>query len=631
MLHSCLPPLASATGGKPHSYVMDPIICAAMSIAHPGAPHLRAKYGPTVFDGAVSEVLSVLQSPQLQKDPRVSHYGSIPHVHADDRNLLVDLLIRTETEAGGAGHFQFIENDLGLMEAAEEASLTAQLDVIPVPAGERAIMCQFGGRREAVFQTAQPDVIPVPAGERHIMCQFGRGRSRGPPIQAVTCVQNAIPDTVSIPLHLCHPILCGGDVTSCMGPGTAFQLLMGPKRQKMVRGVYVSPSEWYIEGLSRPRVEADGGVVYFDFKKYPGSHIPLTKTDPTLWATMCLTRIEEPKVFDAMIRKIDSRIVREIHRRIHLADEAQLDTVVSLCPSQFGQVGGGNTNDRWRCCSTCGRRFASVRGYERHACVNDAEEMRLHCAICDKTYATQGYLDRHIATAHGGRTTTRMTHHDRLEHTAQPNAPLHPEHGSSVPIASPFVVVDQPNGGMRHPPLHSEHRAPVPAVASPFVIVDCSNGIPTATAPIVCDAARRIVMFDEDPDGDEMVSKSDDYAAPEIQGITGVEILAIANTWSGPGQEFEMTYKEKNGSEKEKEYEVHGMLLRWDMSGRKPGPVVCYPGEEQEQQHCRRKKRSTTLRYCEEHLDCTDDNFVLRLEAIPPTSVFDSKRRKMNQ
>ena len=415
--------------------------------------------------------------------------------------------------------------------------------------------------------------------------QFGNNSERRfrNVVPHVSCVVNNIPEAVSVQLNLCHPVLCAG--SEVMVTGTAFQLVMGPKKSKVVRGVYLSPTEWYIEALTRPMVVTDDGVLHLDLKKYPGSHIPVTKSDPALWATMCLIRIDDPKVFDAMVRKIDTRIIREIYRRMH---PEVLETSVVVAPP---------LGARSRFCTTCSREFPGQRGFERHACTGrgGGEVIQFECGICKSVLTTQAYFDRHIAKHHGGRTSTKIMVHELAQGPLLPIAgTVHAHHdvddedlsmkGGAI-AASPFTVIDCTSHGWM--PLPSSAHAPAEEVVLP----------------------RRPMIYDEIPDDEE--------------GLSGTGILAIVHTWD-IGQEFMMFYKEKD--EGAEEYEAHGMLLRWDVTDESPGPVVCYLQDG----HLKKKKRNKH-HYHEEHMDCTSDFVVLRLVRLDPTTVFDPKRRKMNQ
>ena len=469
-----------------HSHVMVPIICAAMSIQHPGTTQLREKYGRVLFEGAVQEVRAVF--PQLQRLPRISILGSIPYVHADDQNALIDLLFQVYS---GGGNLQSIQSAVVMAEAAAlRPHPMLSTEHVPMP-----FVCQFSSRGVIGTNLSTPFTSPnavVVADVVHD--QFGknserRSRSDAPAVvPPSSCVFNNIPEAVSIQLSLCHPVLCAG--SEVMVTGTAFQLVMGPKKSKVVRGVYLSPTEWYIEALTRPMVVTDDGVLHLDLKNYPGSHIPVTKSDPALWATMCLIRIDDPKAFDAMLRKIDTRIIREIHRRMH-PEVAETSVVVA-------QLGA-----RSRFCSTCNREFPGQRGFDRHACTirGSGEVMTFECEICDKVLTTQAYLNRHISNKHGGRTSTKIMVHEQAQ-------------GPLLPIAE----------SVHHDDVDDEDpsMAGGAIAVSPFTFIDCTNGrMPrSSSAHVPADdvgPARRAVIYDAIPDDEESLS--------------GAEILAIAHTW----------------------------------------------------------------------------------------------------
>ena len=205
---------------------------------------------------------------------------------------------------------------------------------------------QHGTSREHAT-TDQPAVVVM-------RDQFG-SRNTGLNPTSLACVFNTIPSSITIPLHACHPHLSEEQSTVII-LGTAFQLVMGIPSQKVVCGVYFSPSEWYIDGLTRPRV-ISSDETSLDLRKYPGSHIPETRTNQALWATMALTRIEDEKVFNMMVRKMDSRIIQEIHRR------ASPMVSVSQVQAQFFDLGSEKYT-----CDICRRGFTSAKGFDRHAC-----------------------------------------------------------------------------------------------------------------------------------------------------------------------------------------------------------------------------------------------------------------------
>ena len=411
-------------------------------------------------------------------------------------------------------------------------------------------------------------------------------------------IKNPIPKDTFIPMSACHPVLTA-ESSPYLLPGTAFHLLMGVQKQPMVWGVYLSPTQWYVDGISRPRVVSVDDT-HFDFKAYPGSHIPQTKS-PELWATMCISCIEDNKKFNKMVKNIDPRILEEIHR--HCIPEPPPPPA-----SQFFDVG-----TKIKCkyeCRVCQRGFASSDGFKRHVCRKEGE--MFCCDFCVMQYTSLTWRDKHVATVHGGRTTRVQEQPER----------------SPLPITAPSPFRFE-YYGTAIPPV--EVDAPVPAAvaddddedlsltggaiaASPFTVIDCTSygRMPrpsSAHAPaeqVVL--PHRPMIYDEIPDDEE--------------GLNGTGILAIAHTWD-IGQEFVMFYKEKD--EGAEEYEAHGMLLRWDVTDESPGPVVCYLRDGDS------KKKRNKHHYHEEHMDCTSDFVVLRLVPLDPTTVFDPKRRKMNQ
>ena len=371
-------------------------------------------------------------------------------------------------------------------------------------------------------------------------------------------IKNSIPKDTFIPMSACHPVLTA-ESSPVMLPGTAFHLLMGVQKQPMVWGVYLSPTQWYVDGISRLRV-ISGDVTHFDFKAYPGSHIPQTKS-PELWATMCISRIEDNKKLNKMVKNIDPRILEEIQR--HCIPEPPPPPA-----SQFFDV-----RPKIKCkyeCRTCQRGFASSDGFKRHVCRREGE--MFCCDFCAMEYTSLTWRDKHVATVHGGRTL-------QVQGQSQPERP-HP-----ITAPSPFRFEYY---GTAVPPV--EDDAPVPATVA------------------TVSEARRSMVFDSESE--------DDYNVIMNDGMTGLEILSIANTWE-LGQEFVMLFKERSDPI---EYEAHGMLYRWEYGEGPPGPIVFYT----QGKHHRPK-------YCEEALDCTANCVVLRLTAIEPTTKFDRKRRKLNR
>ena len=389
-----------------------------------------------------------------------------------------------------------------------------------------------------------------------------------PPRPFPLFVKNSIPKDSFIPLSACHPVIAA-ETSQVMLPGTAFHLLMGVQKQAMVWGVYVSPTQWYVDGFSRPRV-ISADVIHLDFKPYPGSHIPQTKS-PALWATMCITRIEEDKKFNKMVKNIDPRILEEIQR--HCIPEPPPPPA----PQFFDRA-----RPKHECkyeCRVCQRGFPSATGFDRHVCRSEGEMFR--CDFCGKEYTCPTWRDKHQASKHPRGRTTQVPGRS-------------PPARRSPPITAPS-------------PFRFEYHG----TAIPSADDDALNGVapPESASPV--NDARRSMLIDSESD--------EEYTLIPKDGMTSMEILDIANKWQ-LGQEFIMVYKERPDPT---EYEVHGMLYRWDFGEGSPGPIVFYKEE---------KRHGQKTAYCEEPLDCSStDCVVLRLTAIEATSKFDRKRRKLNK
>ena len=578
------PPKRPAT----HSHVMVPFILAAMDLDHPGTGPLIQKYGIQLFQDVVGEIRIVLDSKCLPHPPRVLRkIGMFPYVDADDQNTILDHHFKLFS---GGGQLQVVQTDVVMAEAkaSQPGNPVLPLDTTGNPF-QASAGNQFGdqfGNKGQINRPSCDSVIATPLmamspsstpqlQSQPITNQFGTPRNHGrmqSGVSPTTCVFNTIPDTVSVPLCDCHPVLLDSAATIIL-PGTAFQLVMGGHRQKIVCGAFLSPSEWYCDGFTRPRYVSDG-IVQFDFKNYPGSHIPMTRTDPSLWSTMFLTRVDA-KVFEQMLKKMDPRIVNEIHRRKN-PEIVPIPTLHSACASKYE-------------CTSCKRTFTSSKGLQKHVCdpTQITDVARLTCSICTKTFSTAKYLERHMREWHGSLNSTKI-------------------------------------GGEPSPLPNSTTARPTSAVSSPFNLVDCTklNHRPAtvipAPAPVITPKPK--VMLCDTPDNS---SEDEANSAPKTKGLSGDEIFAIASSWQ-IGQEYVMTYKEK---ETEDEYEAHGMFLRWDVTKREsPGMSVCYLDEEGGRSQ--RKKRQ---RYCEEYLDCTASYVVLSLTTVPPSDVFDPKRREMNR
>ena len=576
---------------RTHSRVMVPFILAAMDIDHPGVSTVREKYGMEVFQGAVEEIRSVL--PSLSNSPRVLlQLGMNPYIHADDQNAILDLHFQT---FHGGGHLQTIQNDVVISEAAAQQSTRFSQPII-----NQFVHTDQGSQDFVRHASIQNNDRAMPVCVRNSIPETDRTRNQfvehsATPIinQFVhtnqgnqdfvrhpstlnsgrvmpVCVLNTIPETVSVPLCECHPVLLASAAT-IMLPGTAFQLVMGGHRQKIVCGFFLSPSEWYCDGFTRPRNISEG-IVQFDFRMYPGSHIAMTRTDKSLWATMFLTRIDA-KVFEIMLKKIDSRIVNEIHRRCN-PENLPSPTIHSAPTIKY-------------VCNTCKREFSSSKGLKQHVCDPTLTDItRVSCSICtNKTFSKQGYLDRHMHQWHGSLTSTKI-------------------------------------GGEPSPLPDSTSARALPEVGSlssnsPFRVVDCTKTTLSATvvpppAPSLLTPKPKTMLYDAQDDSS--------VDASQIAGLSSDEILAVAGSWA-IGQEYVMTYQEKGTDD---EYEAHGMFIRWDMTNiGSPEMAVCYVDDSSQG-----KKRQ---RYCEEMLDCTARYVVLRLTTIPPSKDFDAKRRAMNR
>ena len=486
-----------------------------------------------------------------------------------------------------------------------------------------SVVSQFGNRSAMMNNTAHMQHPTRAAVVGVVATQFGtRNNSSNYDRSSLPdCVHNTLPLSMLIPLDACHPTLCE-TFSSTLIPGTAFQMLMGSPLIKVVCGVYLSPTEWYIDGLTRVSVISND-CIDLDLKRYPGSSIPATaKTEGggALWATMVISRIEHEKVFALMARKIDSRIIQDIRCR--------LSPLPAPMIPQFYDRGTAKYS-----CNICRKAFTSTRAYERHACVA-TPETKFECGICDgRFYTTQGRLDNHITSFHGGRTTAKIETSDEslAEEQQQVSTPTagvltntmqHPMANASGKPLSPFIYKD-------FTIMTSSNQDVLTASVVTTVVADLlpSNGVVATTR------TRVAMVYDEEE------SSGEEYLAPAVEGLSGNELLAIASTWA-IGQEFVMYFKERLAGGQE--YESHGMLLGWDLKDvDSPGPVVCYPEEETEEEEesshekkkkkKKNKKRTSTHEYYDEHLDCTSDYVVLRLVKLDATTVFDHKRKKLNR
>ena len=433
----------------------------------------------------------------------------------------------------------------------------------------------------------------------------------------VPYVTNSIPEGMLLPMHACHPVLTPAS-QAIMSPGTAFQMVMGSDNQKMCRGVFVSPTEWYVDNVTRPIVVSANNVD-LDLRIYPGSHITITKT-PAVWATMSVMRIPDVRAFETMVRKIDTRILHEIQRRIPVPPVETSSSILPTLPLQFQDVESKHSGTKYEC-KTCKRGFASSRGYDKHVCASTADSFT--CGLCDRVYTTQARLSNHVAIGHNGRTTTKIQLH------VQDQAPL----SSQRPIPpSPFRFVESPSS------LHEQQHAPLTQVqelqrtSAPTTldvlaphshVAELHTSVeeeertsPGMTADILPSHFRIVDCRTAICDNDLFDVESSHVMTPP-EGLTSLEILAIAHGWV-VGQEFIMTWKERGGSCPTASYESHGMLHRWDYSLESPGPLAFYPEEG---------KRN---RYCEEPLECSTDNAILSLIPVAPTAAFDRMRRRMN-
>ena len=401
-------------------------------------------------------------------------------------------------------------------------------------------------------------------------------------------IKNAIPEGTSLPFASCHPVLTSPS-ESIMVPGTAFQLLMGPHKQKIVCGVYLSPTEWYVDGVSHLTASSDSDV-HFDLKKFPGSHIPSCLRQQ-IQATMFIERIKDES-FIIMVKSMKPRMVSEIGRRcLPVMDSPFIEVYVSD-PNATVPMQSSDTlpiNER----------------KHGHSIEMKAE---FQCDVCPRVYTSQTRLNKHVIHAHGGRTTTKIFNHD------------HSQRLSSLSAQPPLSVRQQPSPftyeyfGTATP---ANDEVPFITSTTPLLTeVDVAGSIAILPHSEIKVPPRRMMVVDSD--SDDSVSHQ---LIPSVSGLSSMEILKIAHDWP-VGQEFLMLYKEKSDIDGT-EYEAHGMFYRWDFCDpSSPGPMAYFPEE-------RRKRHKTS--FCEECVDCTATNIVVSLTAIEETTTFDGKRRKLNQ
>lgn len=433
--------------------------------------------------------------------------------------------------------------------------------------------------------------------------------------QRHSCITNSIPEGTLLPIHTCHPVMTPAS-QAIMSPGTAFQMVMGSMNQKMCRGVFVSPTEWYVDGVTRP-VVVSSSHVDLDLRTYPGSHIPQTKTPP-VWSTMSIMRITEVKAFETMVRKIDARILHYIQGRIPVSHTENTPTPPTLPQLQFNDV-VRNLGRYKHECKTCLRLFTSSKGYERHVC----GAATFSCGLCDNVYKKQSWLDKHVLKVHNNRTTTKIAvlqavqqvplasqrpippspfrFVDPFEQTAVERTTAPATTLRDVILPSQFDDVDGENTFMDSSDVEGEHDS--------TSVIDESRAFTTVAPP-----QRRAAIYDDD---DLFDTESSHHVMTPLEGLSPLEILNIAHGWK-VGQEFLLTYKER-GSLPAETFESHGMLHRWDYSLESPGPWVFYAEE------------GKPHRYCEEALECSVEYTILSLIPVAASAAFDRKRRTLNK
>ena len=495
-------------------------------------------------------------------------------------------------------------------------------------------------------------------------------------------IVNSLPDGLLLHLSHCHPQLSGAAV-GIMVPGTAFEVRIVELR--VARGVFLSPTEWYVDQQSRPMMLSLGNArseLHLDFKKYPGSHIPDTRT-PALFATMVITRIYDDKAFLSMVMKMDPRILQEIQRR---CPSQTLETAPSPILQQFLEVICPPFG-----CDDCHRKFSCAKGLAKHKCEADVPIVPPPCQVCQKQYSTQRWLNAHMAQFHRPPSSVQApSQFSQFEVVSSPFgcdachrsfssakglAKHKCEAGDETKVPPPCTIcrkqynshywlnrhIEQFHGGLISGKIpHFTNHQQASLTARPQ---DDSNGPSTF----------RFEQFGQHPEGgavddDEDIfsggssrSAHDDInpftfvesiARPHmlhdvstdeekqergvchtvmLSGLTSMELLSLANGWER-GQEFTMEYKMRPGNSGDvanlgsdwKDYDTiftsHGMLCRWDFTGTAPGPIVSYLKD--------RKARKKT-KYVEEYLDCTEDCVVLSVNQVPQSAKFDSKRRKI--
>ena len=442
--------------------------------------------------------------------------------------------------------------------------------------------------------------------------------------QRHSCITNSIPEGTILPMHTCHPVMTP-ESRAIMAPGTAFQMVMGSMYQKICRGVFVSPTEWYVDGVTRPVVVSLNNVD-LDLRSYPGSHVTQTKT-PAVWATMGVMRITEIKAFETMVRKIDTRILHEIQHRIPVVN---LENTSALPDPALQFTDDVCTVPRCKYeCRTCLRGFTSSKGYERHKC-GAADELAFTCGVCDKVYKSQAWLAHHVSTIHNNRTTTKIAQLQvppdfQLQHQAhlESQRPIPPspfrfeesismvQHGH-VPQFQEIDRTSRPQAQTALPLQNIDLPAHFHVVEN-FSIDERAPFVAESHATVVPHQQRQAAIYD-----DLFDDESSHHVMTPPEGLTTLEVLDIAHGWDA-GQEFIMTYKERGGPHPSESYESHGMLHRWDFSLASPGPLVFYAVE------------GTRHRYCEEPLECSEENVILSLVPIAPTAAFDRKRRDLNK
>ena len=509
---------------------------------------------------------------------------------------------------------------------------------------------------------------------------------------APSVIMNSVPEGLLLPLAHCHPQLLGAAI-GIMTPGTAFQLLIGDL--KVVRGVFISATEWYVEGQSRPYVQSLGNSqseLTLNFKNYPGSHIPDTRS-PGLFATMMISRIQDDKAFHSMVCKMDSRILHEIQRRCPSLEPEPAPFPVSqfhevVCPP-FG-------------CDACHRSFSGSIGLAKHKC--EATELTTvppPCTICGKRYSSQRWLEKHMVQFHATKdddnspfnalTPLLLSQFHEVvcppfgceachrgfsctkglaKHKCEADEVLSPCTICGKQISTPHRLekhIAKKHGGLTSSkiPMHfngnqqQAHPTARPQVNSPFRFEqfsehhlsnksgvedpDESEEIDDFTDASSANVWQSPFTFLEDCDAkaaptdsliDDPLIDDEEEEEDEVRhtvmpsGLTSMEILALADGWN-IGQEFMMEYKMRPGNSGD----VANLGTDWkdyDTVFMSRGMLYRweFTGESPGPIASYVKVRKKT-KYEEEYLDCTEDCIVLSINQVPQSAMFDRKRRKI--